>query len=100
MGNTRLASLKPQINTLQPVLGYAPSGDAKARNDFRVLSEPWRKWYRIARWRRLRDSVLLDDLYTCTMCKLITRRHEAVVDHKIPHKGDPVKFWDRANLQT
>jgi 5-methylcytosine-specific restriction protein A len=22
------------------------------------------------------------------------------VDHVVPHKGDPAKFWDRANLQS
>jgi 5-methylcytosine-specific restriction protein A len=23
-----------------------------------------------------------------------------VTDHKVPHKGDPVLFWDKANWQS
>ena len=35
------------------------------------------------------------------MCELLGRITAAtVVDHKIPHKGDPQLFWDETNWQS
>lgn len=60
--------------------------------------EPWRKWYHLARWRRLRVQVLNADPL-CVDCSRQGRVTIATdVDHIVPHQGDPVKFWDRANL--
>ncbi|WP_442577587.1 HNH endonuclease [Mesorhizobium sp. ASY16-5R] len=61
---------------------------------FRTQTEPWRKWYRIKRWRILRDAQFLNDRFTCRMCNTLeTDTSRLVCDHVEPHKGDEVKFW-------
>ena len=60
----KLSNLKPSLSTLAPRLGYAP-GDEKARDRQRRDTQPWRTWYKTARWERLRKQVLVRDLYTC-----------------------------------
>ena len=68
-------------------------------------SQPWRRWYKTARWRKLRESILLRDMFTCqrTGVTLIGKHPEpnsAVVDHIKPHRGDEALFWDEANLMS
>ena len=68
----------------------------------RTKTEPWRKWYHLARWRHpiagLRAQVLSADPL-CQACKQFGRVELATeVDHIVPHKGDPVKFWALSNL--
>jgi len=55
-----------------------------------------RQWYYTARWRALRQQVL-HDTPVCNDCGLHASRD---VDHIIPHRGDPVLFWDAGNLQA
>jgi 5-methylcytosine-specific restriction protein A len=57
-----------------------------------------RRWYNTVRWKRLRVQVLADALHTCARCGQVAAALE--VDHDVPHRGDPVLFWDRANLQA
>jgi 5-methylcytosine-specific restriction endonuclease McrA len=57
-----------------------------------------RRWYRTARWIRLRRAVLVDAAYQCQGCQAVQVALE--VDHIRRHGGDPVLFWDRSNLQT
>lgn len=56
--------------------------------------------YYDARWRELR-KLHLDKFPLCVMCeekgKVVAGN---VVDHIIPHKGDPILFWDQRNWQT
>lgn len=62
----------------------------------------WHKWYYLARWRRLRWDVLTAAAFTCeqTGCgRIEVDTSKLVADHIVPHRGDPVLFWDRANLQ-
>jgi 5-methylcytosine-specific restriction protein A len=59
-----------------------------------------RRWYHTERWFALRREVLRADPY-CGPCLAeglgaVPARH---VDHRVPHRGDPALFWDRANLQ-
>lgn len=81
----------------------APRRDRDADFDARRgVSQPWRKWYSTARWRALRDQVLQrDPLCRCEQCQGGARRvvPSTVVDHIVPHRGDPDLFWDPANLQ-
>lgn len=63
-----------------------------ARDDYAV-----RRWYRTVRWRQLRAQVLVEAGYTCAQCHQVQRRLE--VDHIVKHDGDPMRFWDRDNLQ-
>lgn len=54
-----------------------------------------RKWYSSEHWRSLRLRVLADEPI-CMDCH-VTASTEC--DHKVPHRGNPALFWDRANLQ-
>lgn len=63
-------------------------------------TRPWRRWYGLARWQRLRERQLTDH----PLCAMCMERGEVVqakvVDHVKPHAGDPELFWDSANLQS
>ncbi|WP_028034116.1 HNH endonuclease [Chelativorans sp. J32] len=101
---TKLSNLKPRLGSLSTRIGQAPT-DEKARDHYRNDSQPWRAWYKTARWQKLRAFVLKRDFYTCQRTGvLLTGRHPApnspVVDHIKPHRGDPELFWDEANLMT
>lgn len=105
----RLSNLKPRLSSLPPRIGYAP-GDEKARNRSRNVEQAWRAWYWQPRWRGtekndyqdgLRWRILVRDLFTCRMCKrLEVHAERLVVDHREPHNGDPLLFWDEGNLQA
>lgn len=98
----KLSNLKPTLRSLSPKIGFAPD---VSRDAARSASQPWRAWYKTKRWADLRRQVLVRDLYTCQRTGLLlTGKHPApnspVVDHIKPHRGDPAKFWDPANLQV
>ena len=51
------------------------------------------------RWRRARAAYLTRHPL-CVPCQAAGRVVSAmVVDHVVPHRGDPVLFWDEANWQ-
>lgn len=54
-----------------------------------------------AAWRRARDAFLREHP-TCKACGEYSGRVVAatVVDHVVPHRGNPRLFWDRANWQA
>ena len=55
--------------------------------------------YDLRRWRRA-SRAYLGAHPLCVMCEQQGRATLAtVVDHVIPHKGDPVLFWDESNWQ-
>jgi 5-methylcytosine-specific restriction protein A len=61
---------------------------------------PWVKWYKTAKWRKLRLWQLKREPL-CRFCKRDGDVKEAtVVDHIMAHRGDMVKFFDRGNLQS
>lgn len=95
-----LKTLRPKVAMLAPRLKrYAP-GDENERSRYRDETQAWRKWYKTARWQKLRMSVLVRDLFTCQMCrKMETNTSQLVGDHKIPHHGDEAMFWDDNNVQ-
>lgn len=89
---------------MAPRLGRV-AGDEQARLRERDVNVTWRKWYKTERWRKLRLAVLLRDAYTCQQTGIICMGkypagNSAVVDHKLPHRGDEQMFWDMTNLQT
>jgi 5-methylcytosine-specific restriction enzyme A len=62
-----------------------------------------RRWYHLARWRHpvwgRRAQVLARDPL-CVECLKAGRVVPTTdVDHVVPHRGDPVLFWDPLNLQ-
>jgi hypothetical protein len=56
-------------------------------------AQAYRKWYNTRRWRVTRAWQLrINPL--CAMCETMGRVTAATVcDHKEPHRGDPVAFW-------
>jgi len=58
-----------------------------------------RRWYRTKRWSVLRAHVLRQCLW-CPLCAVDhIRTRTTDCDHIVPHRGDPLLFWDEANLQ-
>lgn len=97
----------PRLQTLKPRLSGRPQRlkPAARREAERLAEEPWRDWYRTARWRALRLEILERDRWTCqaTGVKLAGKYPEAnspVIDHIQPHYGLEELFWDPANLQA
>lgn len=70
------------------------AADRKRDKDIaRSRTEPWRKWYALKRWRTFRADWLRRHPW-CAICLSFKRSRPAnVVDHVIPHRGDPLKFW-------
>lgn len=65
--------------------------------------QPWRNWYKTARWEKLRQATFLRDLFTCRMSgcgRIEGDTSKLVCDHIDPHRGDERKFFDPENLQT
>ena len=53
------------------------------------------------RWRKERGEYLRLHPY-CVMCEEEDQvyRLASVVDHKVPHRGDMILFWDKSNWQS
>lgn len=90
----KLTKLPPRLSTPREVRDKRYSPDATVRG-----------WYHSARWQRLRQEVLIRDLYTCQQTGVIltTGRdapNAAVVHHKVPHRGSEELFWDMNNLES
>ncbi|WP_231420888.1 HNH endonuclease [Sphingomonas sp. Leaf205] len=95
----RLKSLPPRLSAPASRLTYLP-GDRQAFDRDRD-QQGWRKWYKTARWQKLRMSVLVRDLFTCQKCGRIEGdTSQLVADHKRPHRGVEALFWDILNLWT
>lgn len=98
----RLTHVKARIKEAAPRLHRSRDAEGHSRT-----AERWRAWYHLAKWkhptRGLRMQVLVRDLFTCQMedCgRLCSDTSQLVADHKKPHRGDPVLFWDETNLWT
>lgn len=99
----RLISLKSALPTLRPSIAYLPQGERE--RDRARAALPWRQWYNTTRWRKLRLQVFLRDNYTCQATgQVLAGKAPApdspVADHRKAHHGDPVLFWDDANIWT
>lgn len=97
-----LKVLKPR---LQGVGSKSVRNHPISRDKTRDAVQPWRAWYKTARWQRLRKKIILrDDMMCRATGQLLTGVHPAanspVVDHIVPHRGDEALFWDPDNLQT
>lgn len=88
----KLRTLKPQIATLDTSIGARKPGKGRAGE--------WSDWYTHSRWRSLRKRFLFANPL-CIMCEKEGRLELAtVVDHRTPHRGDRVLFWDESNLDA
>lgn len=102
----KLTNLRPTLGILAPAV-HVESRQVLERERFTKRDEDtsWRAWYKTERWRRLRLDVLARDAYKCqrTGVMLIGKYpdpHSPVVDHVVPHRGNPELFWDSTNLQS
>lgn len=96
----RLTSLPPRFSSLAPRIGALSRGAKRDRS-----AAPWRSWYSTKRWSELRLKVLERDGYICqrsgVVCSGVSPEpNSPVVNHRIPHRGDPALFWDETNLET
>lgn len=80
-----------------------------AKHFRRPEAERYRRLYKDQRWcgpQGIRRQALSRDRYTCQRCECMViegNRHHpraAVVNHKKPHKGDLVLFFDINNVET
>lgn len=97
----KITTLKSQLTPLQPRL----KPPRKIRDTRYSPDATVRAWYHSARWAKLREQVLIGDLYQCQHTDvLLTGKAPApdspVVHHKVPHKGDERLFWDINNLEA
>ena len=94
----RLTALRPRLGLLQPrIAGIAPGERGRAQ------ASPWRAWYNTTRWRALRLVIFERDQFTCqwpSCGRLEGNTSKLVADHRRPHRGDELLFWDETNLQT
>ena len=100
----RLTALPSRLSAPPPRLGPA-AGDERGRDRERAKVQPWRGWYNLARWRRLKRRVLERDDYTCRQTGVLLvgkapAPNSPVVDHIVEHEGDPDLFWAEGNLQS
>ncbi|WP_433588228.1 HNH endonuclease [Pseudomonas koreensis] len=90
----RLATLKPRLATVSGRLSVAPVVSwrvGKTTANQRGYNYEWQQ----ARLVHLNDNPL------CVYCEREGRVTAAnTVDHKIPHRGDMVLFWDRTNWMS
>jgi 5-methylcytosine-specific restriction protein A len=101
---SKLKSVGSRLVGLRTRIGQIPKDEVE-RTQHRDTTQPWRAWYKTAKWQRLKAKVHKRDLYTCQKTGvLVTGKYpapnSAVADHKKPHRGDPVLFWDEDNIET
>ena len=73
-----------------------------AGRETKNTSNPARRHHHLydRKWRKARVAFLADHPF-CEDCESEGRLEAAtVVDHKIPHHGDPVLFWDVTNWRA
>lgn len=89
----KLKMLKPRLATLDTRKVKELKTGARANGDGATARGYGYKWQQ-ARERFLSEHPL------CCYCERTGRITAAtIVDHKIPHQGDPVLFWDESNWQ-
>jgi len=94
----RLKQQAPIVRSLAPTIRRPVDVEGHSK-----VLEPWRAWFNLARWKKLRIATFVRDLFTCQMpgCGRVEGKTALLVaDHRIPHRGDPDLFWDPDNLQT
>ncbi|MCV6576280.1 MAG: HNH endonuclease [Cohaesibacter sp.] len=83
---------------------WAPKRSEAERNrdhdKQRRKRHPWRNWYKLVGWKRIREQRLANDPL-CVMCLAEGRTTAAnVVDHVVPHKGNRELFFSYSNTQS
>lgn len=94
----RLKTLPSRLSAVAPMVKRQTDEEGHSR-----AAEPWRAWYSLARWKKLRLATFLRDLFTCQRegCGRVEgETSQLVADHIVPHKGNARLFWDPNNIQT
>lgn len=104
MGRLKGKALPQRLGPSVSRFRSSPASEAE-RTRRRDQEVAWRRWYKTARWQRLRAAVIKRDALTCQRTGVVLiGKHPApdspVVDHIRPHRGDATLFWDPDNLQT
>ncbi len=99
----RLRTLKPQLSTMPPRLGYVPDVE-KARDRVRRETQERLGNYELKRWELLRQEILSRNGLRCqqTECSAPPRQQHRIAQSltkSAPHRGDADLFWDPKNLQ-
>ncbi|WP_210357635.1 HNH endonuclease [Sphingomonas beigongshangi] len=95
----KLTSIRPRLGGLRPKVASLPVD--RQQRDRQRDERGWRKWYKTARWQRLRMVILRRDLFTCQWpgCgRIEADTSQLVADHRKPHRGNDALFWDPDNL--
>lgn len=96
----RLLSLRPQVASLPSRLKSTASLGTTDPDSWRAGKTTAERGYG-GRWQKARATFLSrPENVCCVMCKaegVVTLA--TVVDHKVPHRGDQVLFWDTSNWQ-
>lgn len=72
----------------------------KRHDRLRRIAKPWRNLYKLKAWLNARDT----QLAVHPLCERCERRGyvkaAAVVNHRVPHRGDIWLFFDRGNHES
>lgn len=104
----RLKGLPNRLAPAPRAVGFSDRKEAeRARDRARAAGNNLRGLYATKRWRDLRLVILERAGWMCQGCAvphLLTGKAPApnspVIDHKEPHRGNLLLFWDEANLQA
>lgn len=75
--------------------GFCPNCKAKYESNYDKHQRQHQGLYNSTRWRKARASFLVR-YPICVECD----KPSTTVDHKIPHQGNIVLFWDVSNWQA
>lgn len=105
MGRLKGRGLRPRVRTTSGFTSRVSSTDESAQARLQSKAPAWKRWYKTARWQKLRKRIIERDGLFCQQTgERLSGKHPAhnspVVDHKRPHRGDPDLFWDEGNLQV
>lgn len=96
----KLKQIRGGLHRLPPVTRYLPRESKSEQTARRDALQAWRRWYKTARWQKLRWDALVRDNFTCRMCgRIEADTSQLVGDHIIPHRGDRELFFDATNVQ-
>ncbi len=92
----RITELKPRVSLLNPASRLARRIDSDSWRAGKTTAERgYGGRWQAARARHLSQSPL------CVMCLAESKVTAAtIVDHRQPHRGDPLLFWDESNWQS
>jgi 5-methylcytosine-specific restriction protein A len=86
--------------TFRPAGTPEPQERRRQFDKVRTETQEWRKWYCSKRWIE-RRAYIMGKSPLCVECQKEGRVVAGTdLDHIIPHRGDKVLFWDKANLQV